>query len=175
MKKSLLYKIKAEKKYDEVNFDIICSKLESLNYDDALIYKITLVVEEFITNILKYSNNKGEISLAINFSPKLIIINIADYGEMFDPLEIKTHALIDSVDDAKIGGLGIHIIKNIANAISYHRVGGNNITKVIISNPKRLTKPATKNNAITDSLVFEDFKRKAQSESITDSPVACFL
>jgi serine/threonine-protein kinase RsbW len=171
VKKSLFYKIKSDKKYDELNFDIINRHLESLDYGDATIYKIILVVEEFITNILKYANNQGEISLALNFSANLITVNIADYGKMFDPLEIKTHALIDSVNDSKIGGLGIHIVKNIANSISYHRMGGNNIIKIIIANEKKTDKIIKNNQTTQEALIFEKFKAK----STANSPVASFI
>ncbi|HJO93168.1 MAG TPA: ATP-binding protein [Victivallales bacterium] len=85
-----------------------------------------------MSNILKYAMNQEDINLSLNYINNSMIINIEDYGDKFNPMESKVPVIVKSVDDMLIGGLGIHIVKQLAKRINYHRVGGHNILQVII-------------------------------------------
>ena len=56
----------------------------------------------------------------------LVTIKIEDNGVMFNPLEKVDPDFPENVEDAKIGGLGIHIIRKLMDNVSYEREKGKN-------------------------------------------------
>jgi serine/threonine-protein kinase RsbW len=55
-----------------------------------------------------------------------LILNIEDNGLPFNPLMKKDSELPADINNAKIGGLGIHIVKKLMDDIRYERKGGKN-------------------------------------------------
>ena len=67
----------------------------------------------------------------------ILIVNIEDDGEPFNQLEKKAVELPADVMSAEIGGLGIHITRELMDNICYERKRGKNkltITKIIQAN-----------------------------------------
>ena len=54
---------------------------------------------------------------------KMLIATIEDNGVPFNPLKRKAAELPENVDSANIGGLGIHITRELVDKISYERKG----------------------------------------------------
>ena len=52
---------------------------------------------------------------------------ITDSGMAFDPTQLPEVDISASVEDRRIGGLGIHMIRNIMDTLVYDRVNGKNI------------------------------------------------
>ena len=104
-------------------------------FDAKVIRQIDLVVEEIFVNIAKYaySPNKGiiDISYEISDDPKKLRVIIKDKGKEFNPLEKEEPDLDASVQERKIGGLGIYIVKNIVDDIKYQRVNDENVLEFI--------------------------------------------
>jgi serine/threonine-protein kinase RsbW len=132
MKLSRCYKVTKNTKVSELNFDLIRNDLETLNYDSSTVFKTILVIEEVITNILKYSENPNDITTALNLADDEIILNIEDYGKQFDPTSAKKANITKDIEEREIGGLGIHLVKQFSKNISYHRVGGHNILQITL-------------------------------------------
>jgi anti-sigma regulatory factor (Ser/Thr protein kinase) len=133
MKVSRSYKVSNGTKEGEINFDEIRKDLEDLNYDSSTVFKTVLIIEEVVTNILKYSENQFDTNTSLTLSDDSIIINIEDYGKQFDPTLVKKVNINPELDKREIGGLGIHLVKNIADDMSYHRVGERNLLQIGIS------------------------------------------
>ncbi len=132
MKVSRCYKVTKETKVSEVNLDSIRNDLETLSYDSSTVFKTVLVIEEVITNILKYSENPFDTNTSLSLSDDSIVINIEDYGKQFDPTLVKQVNLTEDLSKREIGGLGIHLVKQFSDNISYHRVGGHNILQITL-------------------------------------------
>ena len=109
---------------DEMMAPII-SSLEEMDTEHKKVYQINLALEEILVNIAKYaySPNTGiiDISYEISDNPKQLKVIIKDKGKEFNPLEKEEPDLVASVQDRKIGGLGIYIAKNIVDNIKYQR------------------------------------------------------
>ena len=88
-----------------------------------------LAVEEVITNIIVhgYRGTGPAIHLSGQFSGNRMVIRVADSAPRFDPLSIPEPELDGNVDDRKIGGLGIYLVRQVMDDISYHYEGGKNI------------------------------------------------
>ena len=125
------YQVSADEKLIEEMIKPIISSLEENDVSFKYIYQINLALEEIFANISKYaySDNKGiiDISYEISENPKQLRVIIKDNGKDFDPLAKEDPNLNSSVQERKIGGLGIYIVKNMVNDIKYQRINGENV------------------------------------------------
>ena len=89
------------------------------------------------TNIVLYGfkdDRKHKIKFTMKVDDNILIVSIEDDGVPFNPLEKKAVELPAECLSAKIGGLGIHITKELMDKISYERKRGKNkltIKKII--------------------------------------------
>lgn len=97
---------------------------------DEIIYQITLVTDELLTNVISYafgSPTHAEISVEVKSIENTIHVLIEDNGTPFNPLQEANQPDINlDLDEREIGGLGIHIAKTTMDEISYHRNGNIN-------------------------------------------------
>lgn len=91
--------------------------------------KLNLIIEEIYTNIINYSQTEYVI-INSDFDEKnnKILIEFVDNGTEFNPLKKMDYEVPNSVKEAKIGGLGIHLVKNFADSIEYNYDGENHLT-----------------------------------------------
>ena len=136
MSKKLSYTFLADVKLLDQMIDPIVEALEEMQVDHKLIYKIRLCAEEILTNVCLYAYrpNDGDVHIEyeIDSSPKSVKISISDKGREFNPLnDADEPELNASVEDRKIGGLGLFIVKNTMDEISYKREDNRNILTMI--------------------------------------------
>jgi anti-sigma regulatory factor (Ser/Thr protein kinase) len=96
---------------------------------EALISEINICLDELFTNIVLYGfkdDLEHTIRFIINLKGNALILNIEDYGIPFNPLKKKESELPADINKAKIGGLGIHIVKKFMDDIWYERKRGKN-------------------------------------------------
>lgn len=93
------------------------------------ISEMNICLDELFTNIVSYGFN-DDLEHKIKFTMKVVdnklIATIEDDGVPFNPLEKAVTELPEDVDSAKIGGLGIHITRELVDKISYERKPGVN-------------------------------------------------
>jgi serine/threonine-protein kinase RsbW len=106
-----------------------------LNWQDSLIFKVNLIAEEFFSNIVKYGYRDNKLHLiyftVINRDSE-IELNLEDDGIEFNPLDTDEPDTDLPVEERDIGGLGIHLSKNLSKSINYQRKNEKNYIKVII-------------------------------------------
>jgi anti-sigma regulatory factor (Ser/Thr protein kinase) len=113
--------------------DSLCQNLENFGQKIGLskkqIFEINLALDELFTNIISYGfKDEGEHVIKVTLSPQseVLCLYIEDDGIPFNPLDFKTTDVADSVENCKIGGLGIHIIRKLMDEICYERCGEKN-------------------------------------------------
>ena len=103
--------------------------LENNAVDEHALAAVELVLEEAITNTLRYGYDGSglrEIEIDLQVDPDEVQVQIVDDAMPFDPLEVDAQLLPDSLDDAQVGGLGLLMIRNTASRMSYERREGRN-------------------------------------------------
>ena len=96
--------------------------------------KFSLVFEELLNNVISYAyrdEDEHEISTRIEFVADRLTVTIADDGIPFNPLNAKTPDTQASLEDRDIGGLGIHLVKNLVDNVSYHRRIDKNVLTLV--------------------------------------------
>ena len=93
-----------------------------------LINPVNLILEELYSNSINYGKSKVvQININLDIKLNLLTIIYEDNGTPFNPLSVQTN--IDSsvsVQESKIGGLGIHLVKNMTDAQHYKRYDNKN-------------------------------------------------
>ena len=91
---------------------------------------LNLALEEAVTNVILYAYPEGSDGLvdieAVMSKDKLKFI-ISDSGQAFDPTAAPEADVTLGVEDRPIGGLGIYLVRNIMDTVSYERADGKNV------------------------------------------------
>jgi serine/threonine-protein kinase RsbW len=90
---------------------------------------LDLCIVELVTNIVShaYRGTPGEIRLDLDLAPGVAILTVTDAGPAFDPLSVPSPVVAASLEEATIGGYGIHLVRTSANACRYERRNGTNV------------------------------------------------
>ncbi len=124
---------KAEDLYEVLDF--ISSCLSRSSPSKEVISQLQLVVEEVFVNISKYAyqppgSGDVKITCAVEKAMMKVTLTFEDSGQAFDPLQKPDPDTSEPLDDRKIGGLGIFLVKNHVDGISYRREDGKNILTI---------------------------------------------
>ena len=112
---------------NELHYYGLCAGL-----DKRSLKKLEVALEEAVVNIVNYSQ-ATEIELKIKNEELKIILILSDNGVAFDPTAQTPKEPAQAVVDRQIGGLGIALVKQIADELTYHRNGEKN-ELIIIKN-----------------------------------------
>ncbi len=110
--------------------------LESQSLPVTAVYKANLVLEEVLTNLVKYAfedTAEHEISVLLSVNDEEMVIRFADDGREFDPLAVPPPAVKRSLEDADVGGLGVYLVRKNVDFIRYCRDQSKNILETRIS------------------------------------------
>lgn len=101
---------------------------------DELKLNIDVAVEEWFTNISNYAyqpeTGMATIRVEMEENPPTIDITFIDGGKQFDPLAKSDPDKEQLAEDLPIGGLGIYMIKNSMDEMSYRYENGKNIVSI---------------------------------------------
>jgi serine/threonine-protein kinase RsbW len=106
---------------------------------------VRLIVEELASNAIAYGgvDDKGmgqhELSVNIAIVDDLLTLEFRDEGAPFDPLSTAPPDLEADIMDRPIGGLGLYLIRQIAEETHYRRVDDANLLRVSL----RIATPET--------------------------------
>jgi sigma-B regulation protein RsbU (phosphoserine phosphatase) len=92
-----------------------------------------LVAEELLTNILHAAEARARgvgISVECALQASDIVLTVRDDGPGFDPLALQDPKLDSDIADRPLGGLGIPIVRHLADACHYARIDGWNTLEV---------------------------------------------
>lgn len=101
--------------------------------NDRIVNIITLVVEELFTNAVKYNpENTNDISVNLSIDSDKLIVSIVDYDvEPFDIRQIEAYDFRKKLNERRVGGLGIPLVKKMMDRIDYeYKNRQSNITLV---------------------------------------------
>jgi anti-sigma regulatory factor (Ser/Thr protein kinase) len=109
--------------------DDVASFLHSAGVDDRAVHHVLLVLEELLTNILYHgAGSDRPASIAVTVEPDRISGEIGDWGKPFDPRDAPPPDLTAPLEDRRIGGLGVHLVRRLTAALNYRRDGDRNRT-----------------------------------------------
>lgn len=98
------------------------------SWTSKLEFEVKLIVEELFTNIVNYGECHGEpVEIEFRSEPDKLFIEMVDRGRRFDPLTETPEAdTTSSVEERKIGGLGVYLVLTMMDDVTYRRDGKTN-------------------------------------------------
>ena len=103
---------------------------EELGLSMELQMNLNLVMEEMVTNVIFYAypqDEEADIELLAKSDGKELTFVLSDQGKEFDPTAKEDTDLDVNPADRELGGMGIFIVKNIMNKVTYQRLEGKNL------------------------------------------------
>ncbi|MGD8882119.1 MAG: ATP-binding protein [Desulfobacterales bacterium] len=114
--------------------DALCQNLEkfgqSMGLSKKCIFEANLALDELFTNIITYGfedKNEHTIRITISLQDDELLFSIEDDGVPFNPTEAESPDLECTIEECRIGGLGIHLAKNLMDEVCYQRCNNKNI------------------------------------------------
>jgi anti-sigma regulatory factor (Ser/Thr protein kinase) len=92
--------------------------------------KLDLILEEILVNVARYaySPESGAVEVAYTqVGPHQLLVEIADFGRVFNPLQADPPDLSRGLAERPIGGLGVFLVRSMVDSIAYRREGDRNV------------------------------------------------
>ncbi|MBP5689810.1 MAG: SpoIIE family protein phosphatase [Bacteroidales bacterium] len=98
--------------------------------DQGLALSLNLALEEAVSNVIMYAypgGADGLVDVDAVLGPGKIVFILTDSGRPFDPTYVPEANVDAPIEDRPIGGLGIHLVRQIMDEMHYERHDGKNI------------------------------------------------
>ncbi len=102
---------------------------EAHGVNHATQFALNVVIDELVTNVVHYAFPDGGehiVKVVVSLENSELFIEIEDDGVPFDPLSLPEPDTEAEIEDREIGGLGVHIVRNLMDEVSYERIGDKN-------------------------------------------------
>ena len=94
--------------------------------------KPSIVLDEVASNLVRCSG-ATEFSVALDLTDDGLCMRFSDNGRAFDPTrEIDAPDVTASLEDRKIGGLGMFMVRRLSKSVAYARENGRNILTIVV-------------------------------------------
>ncbi|MFH1035694.1 MAG: ATP-binding protein [Pseudomonadota bacterium] len=113
--------------------EFVGGQAQAAGLDPQTLFRVDLAAEEILTNIIKYAYPQGEegmVEVACGVRGGSFVMEFRDQGRPFDPLAVDEPELSEDLRLRPVGGLGIHLVRQVMERVSYHRQGQTNLLKV---------------------------------------------
>jgi anti-sigma regulatory factor (Ser/Thr protein kinase) len=99
--------------------------------------RLHVAVDELVTNIVIHGYEEhglsGEVTLAREISADRLVIHVEDSAPPFDPQQLDQRTNLDkSVEDRKVGGVGIYLMLKVLHAYFYEYRDGKNRSTLVM-------------------------------------------
>lgn len=95
-----------------------------------LVFRLTLVLEEIITNAISYGYEddlEHEILVRLFWQDPNMRIEVEDDGRPFNPLKAPSPDMGKPLAERQVGGLGIHLVREMMDELEYRRENDKNL------------------------------------------------
>ena len=103
---------------------------ESIGLSSKCLFEVCLALEEVFTNIVSYGYEDDKehwISVTIRCAAGMLTLRLEDDGIPFDPCRAEAPDLQCSLEERRVGGMGILLAKRLTKDMMYERCGTRNI------------------------------------------------
>ena len=110
--------------------------LAPVELPERTIYRIELIVEEVLSNIVRHAfteSSESTIGFCARLSAGDVVIEFEDHGRQFNPLEAAELPRASQVSRTEVGGWGISLMRRFADGLRYERRDGRNLLEVRIA------------------------------------------
>ena len=102
---------------------------EEQEWGAELQFHVQLVLDELASNVIEhgYGAGGGRFWITIESRAEELRIEVVDEARAYDPLSEAPEAMLEAgVAEREVGGLGVHIVKQLMDELEYRREDGKN-------------------------------------------------
>lgn len=127
--KKLCLRLSAELDNLETLLLFVLEQARRAGLDEGRLPRIELTLEEAAVNIIRhaYGGQPGNLEVCCSPTVQGLKIRLSDEGTRFNPLEAPGVDFSADIASREIGGLGILLIRNMADELHYRRDGERNL------------------------------------------------
>ena len=119
----------------EAATDFLNGILESAGCPMRTQMKLAVALDELMSNVARYAYAPGTgdvtVSVEVLEEPKRAVITLTDSGVPYDPLQKEDPDVTLSAEERGIGGLGIYIVKQSMDGMTYEYRDGQNVLTIV--------------------------------------------
>ena len=101
----------------------------------TLMHDVHLVLEEVTCNVFSHGQVRGRdpaLELLVTVDSQRLSMEFRDDGLAFDPLSQPAPDLDADIGERPIGGLGVHLVRELAEEVAYSRDDHHNVLRVVL-------------------------------------------
>jgi sigma-B regulation protein RsbU (phosphoserine phosphatase) len=103
---------------------------------EAVVQKVSIALDDLLNNIISYGFDDDEdhiIQIKLDYAEERLEITISDDGVPFNPFDQAQPDTALSVEDRKIGGLGVLLVKELMSDVNYQRLQDSNVVTLTLN------------------------------------------
>lgn len=96
----------------------------------SVVFDLNLSLEEVLANVISYAYDdphQRSVEVRLKVGRSQVWAEIEDEGREFNPLEAAPPDTEAGLDERRVGGLGIHLVRSLMDSVEYRREKGRNI------------------------------------------------
>jgi serine/threonine-protein kinase RsbW len=99
-----------------------------------VIFKVRLILEELVLNLIDHAIDPAtdRIDLRIDIDPHRVVLIVEDDSAAFDPRSAPAFDKTRPLEDRGPRGMGVHLVRSMAEDVAYERVDGRNRVRVAV-------------------------------------------
>lgn len=101
---------------------------------EAVRRSLNIALDELLANELSHGmagRDAGSVTVEVELDQERLSATITDDGPPFDPFRQAVPDTTLSIDERPIGGLGIHLVRELMDDVSYERRNGQNVVVLV--------------------------------------------
>lgn len=110
--------------------EFVENALEEKGVSAKGIMTLNIALDEIFSNIVYYSGASW-IRVSCDMEDKEIVLLIEDDGRLYNPLKRKELDVKEKAKEQTVGGLGIHMVRNMMDQITYSDEDGINHLRMV--------------------------------------------
>ena len=111
--------------------DWIDRRTEALALSPTAVYAVRVCLEEAVLNVVQHgeppSGTGAAIRVCLGRADGCLVASVVDRGLPFDPLSVPPPPRAESLEAARVGGLGIPLMRRFSRTMTYRRADGVNV------------------------------------------------
>ena len=118
------------KSVSKLNSDFLAFAIEK-GISDSATRKLQIALDEMLGNVASYSGASA-LTMRVWYEGSRLLVELSDDGIPFNPFEEVAKAdTTSSLEDRALGGLGVHLVKEMMDEVEYDYRGGHNIVTIV--------------------------------------------
>ena len=108
-------------------------------------FAMALCLEEAVANVIMYGgtgDDRLEITVEVEHNAGTSVVRIEDNGRQFDPTQVPSPPVAASLEEAKIGSVGVHLMRSFASGMHYERRNDRNRLTLRFHESEATSKPS---------------------------------